>query len=382
VATGPGNKWATWRTRVLDRSKVKALQQNHGDYDRTMNLSEEGRIELEWWLENVAGVCQDLWVKEPDVVIKTDASNDGWGAYDPASDRTCGSRWSEREQGQHINCLELLAVKLALCSLCPVANGQHIRILTDNTTTMSCINKQGSVKSDSCNRIACEIWSWARERQVWLSAAHIPGVSNVEADQASRKFNEATEWTLARKVFGKMCDRLGQPEVDWFASRLNYKIKPYFAWQPDPEAEGVDSLSVSWRGTYGYAFPPFTLIGAVLQKLRQDEAELLLVFPYWPTRSWFSMIPKMLVAQPYSIQVTDNVLSLPCSAKQHPMTGKLVLVAARLSGEPTRVVASRKEWFQPCSRPAGLAHINSTNGICPFGKHFVLEHGLICIRPL
>ena len=61
----------------------------------------------------------------------------------------------------------------------------HITIMTDNTLTVSCLNKMGS-KSAVLNDLTCTLWKWYAERKLWLNAAHIPGVANVEADKLSR----------------------------------------------------------------------------------------------------------------------------------------------------------------------------------------------------
>jgi hypothetical protein len=149
-----------------------------------------------------------------------------------------------------------------------------------------------------CNSLARLIWLWAQDRNIWLSTAHIPGIANTEADQASRVFNDAIEWSINDDIFEAVCGLFGQPEVVLFASRLNKKVSRFYSWLPDPESVGVDAFTSSWHGELGYAFPPFALIGAVLQKIAQDRAEVILVVPYWPTKSWFTRLGAMLVEQP------------------------------------------------------------------------------------
>ena len=43
----------------------------------------------------------------------------------------------------------------------------------------------------------------------------------------------------------------------------------HVSWHRDPHAEFIDVFSHSWKDTYWYIFPPFSLIGKCLQKLRQ-----------------------------------------------------------------------------------------------------------------
>ena len=76
------------------------------------------------------------------MTIFTDASNEAWGAS--TNDQTINGRWNESEKLLHVNELELLAIKHALSSFLPLfPNMKHLRIMTDNSTSVSYINKQG-----------------------------------------------------------------------------------------------------------------------------------------------------------------------------------------------------------------------------------------------
>ena len=161
-----------------------------------MNISHEVRDELQWWLENLGVLFRPIYVGEPDLVIYTDASLEGWGCHITKSDVSCGGRWTENEKENHINYLEVKAVYLSILSHCKQMNGKHIRIMSDNTTTVAAINKQGSIRSKKINQLSRLIWLFAIENELWLSAAHCPGAINTEADRASRQFSDETEWTL------------------------------------------------------------------------------------------------------------------------------------------------------------------------------------------
>ena len=54
-----------------------------------------------------------------------------------------------------------------------------------------------SLPSDNITGTIC---SWAIDRGIWLSAGHIPGTSNVSADDLSRNFKAETEWALSNDV--------------------------------------------------------------------------------------------------------------------------------------------------------------------------------------
>ena len=56
----------------------------------------------------------------------------------------------------------------------------------------------GGIRSDLCDDIAFDIWQWAAEQQIWVSAAHIPGSENVLADKNSRIFERPENRNLGR----------------------------------------------------------------------------------------------------------------------------------------------------------------------------------------
>ena len=155
--------------------------------------------------------------------------------------------------------------------------------MSDNTTTVAAINKQGSVRSLQINKVARQIWLFAKDRELWLSAAHCPGTVNIETDRASRQFKDETEWTLEHSVFSAICQKLGKPDIDMFASRTNHKTDRYCSSQPDPEAIFIDVFQYHWgQGETLYIFPPFALTGAVQQKLAMDNGKGIIVIPFWP----------------------------------------------------------------------------------------------------
>ena len=58
------------------------------------------------------------------------------------------------ELNVHINVKEVIAIYYALRSFLQKIHGLHVRVLTDNTTAVSVINKMGTTRSPECNRWA------------------------------------------------------------------------------------------------------------------------------------------------------------------------------------------------------------------------------------
>ncbi|CAB3990623.1 Hypothetical predicted protein [Paramuricea clavata] len=81
----------------------------------------------------------------------------------------------------------------------------------------------------------------------WITVAHIPGKQNVIADFESRRGTNDTKWDLDQAVYDQAIQLLDvTPSIDLFASRLNYKCKPYVAFRPDPEAQAINAFHISW----------------------------------------------------------------------------------------------------------------------------------------
>ena len=364
LATKPANPWALLYTKQLEIDKITALNVHAYNFDAKMKLSKEARQDLNWWLQNVDTLSSPIHSSSPDIVLKTDASLEGWGCFLDNENTSTGGRWSVEEQQFHINYLELKAILLSLKSVGRNWSDCHVRIRSDNTTAVSSINRQGSTHSLLCNEITKQIWEFAFVRKIWISAVHLPGTENVEADTASRKFQDETEWTLREDVFETLCKIFGQPDIDLFASRLNYRIKPFAAWKPDPEADMINSLMHDW-GEFErvYAFPPFAIIHLVLQKFIEDRAEGILVVPYWKTKPWFTMFANLIVSEPLLIHVIDDVLFLPFDRgteyqrsvrRTHPMAGKLRLVAALCTNNIGKLEAFRMRLLKRSRKDAGI----------------------------
>ena len=111
--------------------------------------------------------------------------------------------------GKYICVRRLKVVIRGLKSLCSNVSNKHIRIQSDNTTTVAYLNAMVRIKSHVCNDVAFQSWDWCSQRHVWLSASHIPGSNNVEADRESRNTYDSTEWSLSTRVYNNICQVLG-----------------------------------------------------------------------------------------------------------------------------------------------------------------------------
>ena len=71
-----------------------------------------------------------------------------------------------------------------------------------NMTSISYTNNMGDTIPHSCNKIGSNVWDFCITEKLWISAAHIPGVSDKEADKHSSILDNCTDWQLSLDIFG------------------------------------------------------------------------------------------------------------------------------------------------------------------------------------
>ena len=323
--------------RQLESEKVQALKRVAGDYDKTFYLSEDAKTEIQWWIDNINSQIRHIEHGKISFLLTTDASNQGWGAVFDAvpsegAQQCTGGRWTLEEKLQHINGLELKAGFLGLQSLCSNLSNVHIKMYLDNTCSVAYLNHQGGMRSVYCDKLANSIWEFCQQRNLWITAAHLPGQLNTLADEKSRIFDDKTEWKLNAQVFQQIVGKFVTPEIDLFASRLNYQFNPYVSWFPDPGAKFIDAFTLNWADAVFYAFPPFSIVTQVLRKIEFDGAKGILVVPNWPTQVWFPLLRRLLLAPPMTLRWHQDLVTLPFRQGPHPLGNKLKLMACYLSG--------------------------------------------------
>lgn len=335
VAACPAIKYGWLYTRSLERAKFLALQQND-DYSTKIKLPKDILPDLRWWNTNITSSNNSLRTQDQFMLeIFSDASKTGWGAF-CNGDRVNGG-WKDSELSLHINYLELLAVFMGLkCFAKNLSNGS-ILLRVDNTTAICYINRMGGIQFPHLNDLARSIWQWCEKRNIWLVASYINSLDNIEADQESRKLNIDIEWELSTWAFNNIMETLGTPDIDLFASRVNAKCQRYISWKKDPDAVTVDAFTINWSKYFFYAFPPFSLILKCLNKIINDKASGILVFPHWPGQPWFPLLKTMITSEIIFFEPNPHLLKSRFRSL-HPLHQTLTLAAVKLSGTPLSTV--------------------------------------------
>ena len=98
------------------------------------------------------------------------------------------------------NSKELLATWIALQTFANTLRGAHVHIKIDNTSAVAYINHTGGVHSRELCQIAINMWNWCLDRDLTISAEHLPGIQNATANFESRNKKNPSEWELNQAV--------------------------------------------------------------------------------------------------------------------------------------------------------------------------------------
>lgn len=331
--------------RELQRCLARVVH-HPADYsnDNVVHWTQLARKELTWWATHLPEQAfRPIRIPPPSVVITTDASLVGWGAV--CQDQEAHGQWTQVEASTyHINELELLTGFFALRCFMPSKRDIHIQLRMDNRCAISYVNNMGGTHSGKLHKLAVQMWEWCQLRNLHLSAVHIPGAENIEADSLSRlPTSDTGDWMLHPDVFSKIRFHF-LVDVDLFANRTNAQLPRYFSLHLDPFAEGIDALGIPWTAVKGYAFPPFILIGRCLQKIQLEEVDhLILVAPHWPAQPWYPMLLQSLIAPPRLLSQREDLLR-DAVGRLHPLViqDRLPLAVWPVSGKEWKVKTFRQ----------------------------------------
>ena len=319
VSSEPAIRYAPLFYKSLEIEKDKHLKTNAGKFEAKVCISAESKETINWWIDNINRFPRFINTDNPTLLIKTDSSLAGWGAYNETTGECYQGIWSEEEKTNHINYLEPIAGQIALTKFCKNVNDCHVKLYMDNTVAVTYISKMGG-KIESLNNLTFSIWKFCMNRNIWLSSNHIAGVENTEADYLSRHKNDDLEWMLDRQIFVKIREIYGKFDVDLFASKNNFQFKPYVSYTPDKNASAVDALSINWSDIMCYIFCPFSLIATVVQKIATDKAEAIIIAPIWPTQHWFPRLLQMICMDSYLLPNDQHLLTMPGKPQvRHPL---------------------------------------------------------------
>ena len=152
----PGVMYGALYYRRLDMEKTDALSLC-GNFEGAMELTTPVLEDITWWINNIHLSCSVIYHGEPHATLYTEASTTGWGCEFQGT--PTGGSWSSIEAQNHINYLEMLAIKLELKCFEEKVRHQHVKLLVDNMTAVTILNNMGTSHSWQLNELNKETWT-------------------------------------------------------------------------------------------------------------------------------------------------------------------------------------------------------------------------------
>ena len=265
----------------------------------------------------------------PSVNLMTDSSLYGWsGIVLPHS--TSGA-WPPAYSGMSINWLELMAIRNSLVEFVHLLQGRSVLLMSDNTTSVACIQHQGTYRSSDLMDLTRDILEFCHLHSITLIPRHLAGDLNTMADLHSRRGPVGSEWSLDCQTFLWICHLVDDLQIDLFATRHNNQLQNFVSPFPDPLAVGVDAFSLNWNAWDSiYLFPPVKALHKVVPLLSQFQGTGVLVAPMYSPSSWF---PALMRRCPDPLPLRDSLVLSQHSSQglvSHPDPSVYKLHAWRL----------------------------------------------------
>ena len=326
----PVTPLAALKYRSLQRQLLKAKFPERNP-KLVISLSPTSIANLVWWTKDTrfkTNCTADLQEPTPTLHIWSDASMEGCGSHTSRGEFSQRS-WDENEKTCHINFLELRSAKEAAEEFS--RPGDRVRMHIDSKVAASYITKQGGTRSNALSVEARALWEEMHARNVSLLTPHwISSADNCVADYLTQHRITTWELKLDPILFNTILSHFDlQPSLDAFASAEAHQLERYMSWEADTNAVGRDALLCHWDDVT-FCFPPVPLIPKVVNKVKKEKIEAILVCPMWPASLWWLQVQQMLRSPPFPLPSYKQALT--------PMKEKTItvfldpLVAVHISG--------------------------------------------------
>ena len=217
--------------------------QHQQSWDTQIQLDAEFLAHLSWYNRRDVFLGVPLHLPEPSLFFFTDVFLTGWGASWQHLQLT--GQWSNQESSQHINWLELEAIRLTLLQWGTQWRNQTVRVYCDNSMAVAYIHKQGGTHSISLFNKTLELFHLLDQYVILLIPTHLPGARNVTADALSGINSPSpTEWRIPQETLSNLFSVLGTPLVHMFAMAENKVTLVFVSPYPGNRAWDLDALSI------------------------------------------------------------------------------------------------------------------------------------------
>ncbi|KAA6388217.1 MAG: putative reverse transcriptase [Streblomastix strix] len=281
----------------LDKAKIQALKTN--SWDGIMTVNKVVIKELKWWIRRIGdNQPKSLINRTITCMLTTNASPQSWGAtliYENQIELIQHDCWSEREAEMTSNAKEIKAIYYGLLRFEQVfkkMQNQAVLIRSDNTTAVYDIRKW-KAKESLTERIK-QVFYLVKRLKLQITTIHIPGKLNSTTDSLSRLCRSG-DYSLKDGMIQTICKTWNyMPQIGIFATQYNKLINNYATVNlNDLGTRFHNAFNYKWSKVKLYIHPPIPVLNRVLQKMKQDKAQGIVIAPIWPGQSWYTKLKNL-----------------------------------------------------------------------------------------
>ena len=279
--------------------------------------------------------------------------------------------WTRNQLFWHINRKGLMAIFLSLKFFLKSQENVHVQIMTDNSTSLSYLNRMGGTKSVTLSNLALDIWRWCLRKVIHISAVHVAGLLNIFANPLSRFQPLSTEWMLCKTDCGSL--RMSSDR----SLRLIPKPPTKNILFLDSRLKSLKNRCIHFQLGFQPSLPVSSIPSNSQMPFKDKERQLraILIAPVWKSRPWYPIILGMLMDRPALLPIRKDLLQLPLSNQTHPLLTdrkrNFKLAAWPVSGNPSDSIKFLKECPKLSSHHGGrvqksitsLPGVNSIAGV-------------------
>ena len=145
------------------------------------------------------------------------------------------------------------------------------------------------------------------------------------------------------------------------------------SYKPDPEAQIINAFTVSWQTYLFYAFPPFSVLALLLQKVQEEQSTGVLVVLVACTNANDRTTSHQFTSNKQNPNITDQSRSTSSTASETHSTNV----------SPLRRPFENKGFSSQLSCPLGDEALKSNSPLTySSGNNTVVAEKLITFQPL
>ena len=110
----------------------------------------------------------------------------------------------------------------------------------------------------------------------------------------------------------------------------------------EPDSVRTGAFSFSWQREFFYAFPHFSIIDTVLRKIKNEQAEGIIIVPLFTTQPWLIRLLRILVSDPFTLPTSKKALYFPYRRKTIPEMPDVKTLVCHVSGNHSKIKAYQK----------------------------------------